>query len=121
MLDKLTEPLRVLDVGLAAGDNQHHRLHELRPPLPDEVTVTHAFHPLCGQQLTVAGRRRVGGMPCWIVRLPDGTPGTIAVQATSTEQVASEPSSAGALLSVEGVRQLRQLLAPRAAGEGSGT
>jgi Family of unknown function (DUF5372) len=94
----------------------------LRPSLPGEVTVTHAFHPLCGRRLVVEGRRRVGGMPCWIVRLPDGTPGTIAVQATSTEQVASEPSSAGALLSVEGVRRLRGLLAPEsAAGEGSGT
>jgi len=80
--------------------------------------VTHAFHPLCGQRLAVEGRRRVGGMPCWIVRLPDGTPGTIAVQVTSTEQVASVPSSAGALLSVEGVRRLRWLLA---GGDGSGT
>jgi hypothetical protein len=93
----------------------------LRPSLPEEVTVTHAFHPLCGQRLAVEGRRMVGGVPCLIVRLPDGTPGTIAVQATSAG-VESEPVPAGALLSVEGVRQLRQLLAPRAeTGEGSGT
>jgi hypothetical protein len=65
----------------------------------------------------------VGGVPCLIVRLPDGTPGTVEVQATSPGQVASQsPATAGALLSVEGVRQLRQLLAPRAeAGGGSGT
>jgi Family of unknown function (DUF5372) len=92
----------------------------LRPSLPGEVTVTHAFHPLCGQRLAVEGRRRVGGTPCWIVRLPDGTPGTIAVQATSAGKPASEPS--GALLSAEGIRRLRRLLEPQAAaGEGSGT
>jgi hypothetical protein len=84
------------------------------------VTVTAAHHPLCGQRLAVEGRRRVGGVSCLIVRVPDGTPGTVEVQATSTEQVASEPSSAGALVSVEGVRRLRRLLAPRT-GDGSGT
>jgi hypothetical protein len=93
----------------------------LRPLLPEEVTVTAAAHPLCGERLAVEGRRRVGGVPCLIVRLPDGTPGTIEVQATSAAATASEPS-AGVLLSAEGVRQLRRLLAPRAAaGEGSGS
>jgi hypothetical protein len=93
----------------------------LRPLLPEEVTVTAAAHPLCGERLAVEGRRRVGGVPCLIVRLPDGTPGTIEVKATSAAATASEPS-AGVLLSAEGVRQLRRLLAPRAAaGEGSGT
>ena len=116
-----------LHVGLAPGDNQHHRLHELRSPLPEEVTVTHAFHPLCGQRLAVEGRRRVGGTPCLIVRLPDGTPGTIAVQATSAGAAEQggrgcDRAAGGALLSAEGVRRLRLLLAPRgASGEGSGT
>ena len=88
--------------------------------MPDEVTVTHAFHPLCGQRLAVEGRRRVGGVACLIVRLPDGTPGTVEVRATSAG-VASERSR-GALLSVEGVRRLRRLLAPRSAdGDGSGS
>jgi hypothetical protein len=69
----------------------------------------------------VEGRRRVRGTPCLIVRLPDGTPGTVEVQATSAGSMASEPSP-GALLSAAGVRQLRRLLAPRAsAGDGSGT
>jgi hypothetical protein len=93
----------------------------LRPPLPEEVTITDAHHPLCGDRLAVEGRRRVGGVPCLIVRLPDGTPGTVEVHATSAGEPASVPS-AGALLSVEGVRRLRRLLAPEAvAGEGSGT
>jgi hypothetical protein len=120
-LHQLAEPLGVLDVGLAAGDNQHHRLHELRSSLPGEVTVTAAYHPLCGERLAVEGRRRVGGAPCLIVRLPDGTPGTIEVQATSACSAAGEAAAgAGALLSAEGVRQLRRLLAPTG-GEGSGT
>ena len=84
------------------------------------MTVTAAHHPLCGERLAVEGRRRVGGVPCLIVRLPDGTPGTIEVQATSAGSVAGE--AAGALLSADGVRQLQRLLAPRApGGEGSGT
>ena len=79
-----------------------------------------AHHPLCGERLAVEGRRRVGGVPCLIVRLPDGTPGTVEVMATSAG-AASEPAT-GALLSVEGVRRLRRLLAPRAVGgDGSGT
>ena len=93
----------------------------MRPSLPGEVTATAAYHPLCGERLPVEGRRRVSGVPCLIVRLPDGTPGTVEVQATSAGQVASDVS-AGALLSVEGVRRLRRLLAPEVvAGGGSGT
>jgi len=89
--------------------------------LPEVVTVTAAHHPLCGERLVVEGRRRVGGVRCLIVRLPDGTPGTVEVQATSAEAAATE-SSSGALLSAEGVRRLRRLLAPHAAGgRGSGT
>ena len=61
-------------------------------------------------------------MPCLIVRLPDGTPGTIEVQATSAGSAVSEPAEAGALLSSEGVRRLRRMLVPSASGDvGSGT
>jgi len=92
----------------------------LRSSLPEEVTVTAAHHPLCGARLAVEGRRRVRGVPCVIVRLPDGTPGTVEVQATSAGTTAGE--SARALLSVDGVRRLRRLLAsPAPAGDGSGT
>jgi hypothetical protein len=93
----------------------------LRPSLPGEVTVTAAYHPLCGERLAVEGRRRVGGMPCLIVRLPDGTPGTIEVAATSAGAAGGEVT-AGGLLSIEGVRRLRRLLEPSAVGGvGSGT
>jgi hypothetical protein len=93
----------------------------LRPSLPREVTVTGAYHPLCGERLAVEGRRRVGGVPCLIVRLPDGTPGTLEVQATSAG-AADADTQAGTLLSIEGVRRLRGLLEPASpGGVGSGT
>ena len=83
--------------------------------------MTAAQHPLRGERLVVEGRRRVGGVPCLIVRLPDGTPGTIEVQATSAGLAAGE-AAAGALLSAEGVRRLRRLLEPSVpGGDGSGT
>jgi hypothetical protein len=120
-LRELTQPFGVLDIGLAARDNQHHRLHELRSSLPGEVTVTAAHHPLCGERLAVEGRRKVGGAPCLIVRLPDGTPSTIEVRATSVGSAAGE-AVAGTLLSAEGVRQLQRLLVPGVSrGDGSGT
>ena len=85
------------------------------------MTVTTAHHPLAGQRLAVEGRRRVGGVPCLIVRLPDGTPGTVEVLATSAGGADGE-APAGTLLSVEGVRRLRRLLAPSApSDDGSGT
>jgi hypothetical protein len=84
------------------------------------VTVTAAHHPLRGERLAVEGRRRVGGVPCLIVRLPDGTPGTVEVRATSAGQATGDVSP-GALLSVEGARRLRRLLASRATADGSGT
>ena len=86
------------------------------------MTVTAPAHPLVGERLAVEGRRRVGGVPCLIVRLPDGTPGTIEVQATSAGSAAGKAAAAGTLLSVEGVRRLRRLLSPTVSGgAGSGT
>jgi hypothetical protein len=93
----------------------------LRSSLPGEVTVTGTHHPLCGERLAVEGRRKVGGVPCLIGRLPDGTPGTIEVRATSAGLAAGE-ATAGALLSAEGVRRLRRLLVPSVSGgDGSRT
>lgn len=120
-LGEPAQPFRIGHIGLAAGDKQEHRLHELRPSLPDEVTVTGAAHPLVGARLAVEGRRKVGGVPCLIVRLPDGTPGTIEVQATSAGSAASG-AAAGTLLSAHGVRRLQRLLAGSVpGGAGSGT
>ena len=62
-------------------------------------------------------------MPCLIVRLPDGTPGTIEVQATSAGLAGGDAAAAaGVLLSADGVRRLRRLLVGSVPGdEGSGT
>lgn len=86
------------------------------------MTVTGAAHPLVGARLAVEGRRRVGGVACLVVRLPDGTPGTIEVRVTSAHPADSE-AVAGALLSADGVRRLRRLLAGSVPGGdvGSGT
>jgi hypothetical protein len=93
----------------------------LRPSLPEEVAITAAHHPLAGMRLPVEGRRAVRGVACLIVRLPDGTPGTVAVSATSAGCADIDPP-AGLLLSVEGLRRLRRLLSPSASGDdGSGT
>jgi hypothetical protein len=60
-------------------------------------------------------------VPCLVVRLPDGTPGTVELAAT-TAAATEGGAPAGALLSVEGVRRLRRLLAGGAPGvDGSGT
>jgi len=93
-------------------------MRELRSLLPEEVTVTAAHHPLAGMRLAVEGRRAVRGAACLIVRLPDGTPGTIELSATSCASVGGG-APVGALLSVEGVRRLRRLLSPGAAGDDS--
>ncbi|MBA3720316.1 MAG: hypothetical protein H0W95_08555 [Nocardioidaceae bacterium] len=81
----------------------------MRAALPVEVLVTASEHPLAGARLAVEGRMTVGGVRCLIVRLPDGTPGTIAVAATSAGGRVSP--AGGALLSAEAVRRLRALLA----------
>ncbi len=93
----------------------------MRPSLPQEVTVTAGHHPLAGMRLGVEGRRAVRGAACLIVRLPDGTPGTVELSATSAAPVNGGPPP-GTLLSVEGLRRLRRLLSPNASGDdGSGT
>jgi hypothetical protein len=75
--------------------------------VPAEVVVVASTHPLAGRTLVVEGYRTVGGEPRWLVRLPDGSGGTVALSATSA---AISSAGAGALLSVDGVRRLRTLL-----------
>ena len=111
--ESFDESVAVVGLGAVAGlsplDEEEHRLRELRAVLPVEVLVTASEHPLAGARLAVEGRTTVGGVRCLIVRLPDGTPGTIAVAATSAGGRVSP--AGGALLSAEAVRRLRALLA----------
>jgi hypothetical protein len=76
--------------------------------LPADVLVTAPAHPLTGVRLAVEGRTTVGGVRCLVVRLPDGTTGTIAVAATSAS--VPGPAATGALLSTDAVRLVRRLL-----------
>jgi hypothetical protein len=77
--------------------------------LPADVLVTASAHPLRGARLVVEGRTTVGGVRCLVVRLPDGTTGTIAVAATSAGESDLEAVT-GVLLSAEAVRRVRRLL-----------
>ena len=77
--------------------------------LPCDVRVTSAVHPLFGRVLQATGFKRWDGALLLVVVLPDGSPGTIP--ANATDVLGSPPeASVAAVLSVEGVRQLRTLL-----------
>jgi hypothetical protein len=78
--------------------------------LPAEVVVVAPAHPLAGRTLVVEGYRTVGGERCLLVRLPDGSAGSVPLSATSA---GSCSAGVGAVLSVEGVRRLRALLEAR--------
>ena len=90
-------------------DEEGRRLSGVRGSLPGEVLVTAVEHPLAGSRLAVEGRTTVGGVRCWVVRLPDGTTGTVAVAATSAGG-GSGRVAGGVLLSPQAVRAVRRLL-----------
>jgi hypothetical protein len=104
----------------AVDDDARDGLRELRRLWPVEVVVTASGHPLAGRVLAVEGHRSVGGVSCLIVRLPDGSPATVALSATSAAGSGVLRLGAGTVLSVRGVRRLRVLLEARLA-DGSGT
>jgi hypothetical protein len=81
--------------------------------LPLEAVVVEPTHPLVGRTLAVEGYRTVAGERCLLVRLPDGSAGTVALSATSVGALRA-PGGGGALLSPPGVRRLRALLEARA-------
>jgi hypothetical protein len=68
------------------------------------------MHPLCGELLAASGFRRWDGVLLLVVELPDGSPGTIRVEATD---VLSDPPVMRAMtvLDADGLRELRRLVA----------
>jgi hypothetical protein len=80
-------------------------------PSPRIVTVTHPFHPLKGQQVTIL-RIRNGADPNLIVRLPDGT--HTALTMSNTDFVLPEPPqdalASHVLLDPQGLYQLSLLV-----------
>jgi hypothetical protein len=85
--------------------------------LPSEVVVVAPAHPLAGRTLEVQGQRMVGGERCLLVRLPDGSAGTVALSATSVGLLRASAGE-GVLLSPAGVRRLRALLEARGGDHG---
>ena len=72
--------------------------------------MTSPVHPLFGRVLAASGFKRWNGDLLLLVVLPDGSPGTVPAEATDvlgTRQAEAVTS----VLSVEGVRRLRLLLA----------
>jgi hypothetical protein len=113
------------EVCLAGAGSGGDRLQHLRALLPCEVRVTAASHPLFGRLLVARDFRRVDGVVFLVVGLPDGSPGTIRLDATDVlgEVVTGQPM---AVVDVDGVRALRTLVtrlsasgrAPTDAGDG---
>jgi hypothetical protein len=107
------EPLAFVALGaerdFAVDDEAPDRLRELRRSVPSEVLITEPAHPLVGRTLVVEGQRTVRGERCLLVRLPDGSAGSVALSATNLGGRRAR-AGGGALLSPAGVRRLRALL-----------
>ena len=86
--------------------------------LPCQVRVVSAGHPLSGKLLQANGFKHWDRRLVLVVVLPDGTPGTVAVDATDVFGRATAPQPA-AVLSVEGLRHLKELVSSMKAAGGS--
>jgi hypothetical protein len=109
--------LQVRPVVLGVGDT----LQLVRDRLPCEVRLVAATHPLAGQVVRAHHVYRRKYRLWLVVTLPDGGGASVLVEDTDllprdepTEGVTEGGGPAGTLLSVEGVRRLRKLLAARA-------
>jgi hypothetical protein len=97
------------EVGLAGAGSDGDRLQHIRAALPCDVRVTAAIHPLFGRLLAARDFRRVDGVVFLVVELPDGSPGTIRVEAT--DLLGMDPGVAVVtVLDVEGLRALSGLV-----------
>ena len=82
--------------------------------LPAEVELTNPRHPLAGQRVPVVSAYRRGGGVWLVVVLPDGFPAGVPVDDTD---LGGAPVAAGVtVLSVAGIRWLRELAAAMATG-----
>jgi len=82
--------------------------------------VTLGVHPLCGQVLRARSFRRLQGELMLAVVLPDGSVGTLPAAATDVfGEVERGEQAAATVLSVDGVRRLRALLAAKSRGSQS--
>jgi hypothetical protein len=102
-------------MGFAGAGRDRDRLQQLRAVLPCEVRVTSMLHPLFGRLLGATGFKRWRGRLLLVVVLPDGSPGTIAADATD---VLGEPRAEGSagVFTVEGLRELKAVVEVLGAG-----
>jgi hypothetical protein len=76
--------------------------------------VTSSMHPLFGRALWAKAFKRWDGSLLLVVELPDGSPGTVAADATDVfGDRGGESPPPLSVLSVDGVRRLRMLLSER--------
>ena len=81
--------------------------------------MTLGVHPLCGQVLGARSFRRLQGELMLAVVLPDGSVGTLPAAATDVFGEEQRCEQAPVVLSVDGVRRLRALLAAKSRGSQS--
>ena len=97
--------------GLAGSGSDTNRLRQLRDRLPCEVTVSSALHPLYQRQLVAVSFAHRDGELMLSVELPDGSPALVPAALTDVFGTEDEAPAAATILSVEGVRRLRGLVA----------
>lgn len=95
---------------LADPDSDGDRLQQVRALLPCEVRVTADTHPLFGRLLAVRSFKRLNGVLHLVVELPDGSPGTIRVDATDLLGV-DVSFGPRVVMDAAGWRELRGLVA----------
>ena len=72
------------------------------------MRVTTSSHPLFGRLLAARGFKRLDGVVFLVVQLPDGSPGTIRVDATDVLGKVAETASA--VFDVDGLQALHELV-----------
>ena len=76
------------------------------------MTITHPYHPLCGQQVEIIRIHHRGADPDLVVQFPDGLHAAIAMSWTDyvTPRGFELPSAPPHLLDFDGLRQAIQLI-----------
>jgi hypothetical protein len=107
------------DLGLVEAEAVLRGSHTLRgfDRLPAEVELTNPRHPLAGRRVPVVSAYRRNGGVWLMVMLPDGFPAPVRVGDTDLggPGVAATGTT---ILSVAGIRRLRELAAGLAAKDG---
>lgn len=96
-------------MGFAGARSEGDKLQQLRAVLPCDVRVIAETHPLFGRVLAARSFKRWNGVLLLVVELPDGSPGTIRVDATDVFG-SGEPQGVVSVLDAAGLRELHSLV-----------